>query len=282
MSETNNEDSIDRYAVFGNPISHSKSPQIHSAFAQQTGQNLVYTAELAEVEDFEECVAAFVKNNGKGINITVPFKQQAWQLATQRSSRAERAGAVNTIIVKNDGSYFGENTDGIGLVRDLINNHQIPLSGKNILIIGAGGAVRGVIEPIMENNPDVLVIANRTVAKALQLADDFSDLGNISGCGFDELDGNSFDIVINGTSASLHGELPPLPDKLFSDNACAYDMMYAAEPTIFMQWASQHGAENVFDGLGMLVEQAAESFNLWRGVLPETQPVISAIKNALK
>lgn len=282
MSETNNKESIDRYAVFGNPISHSKSPQIHSAFAQQTGQNLIYTAELAEVENFEAAVKAFVKNNGKGINITVPFKQQAWHLASQRSSRAERAGAVNTIIVKNDGSYFGDNTDGIGLVRDLINNHQIPLSGKKILIIGAGGAVRGVIEPIMENNPDVLVIANRTVAKALQLADDFSDLGNISGCGFDELEGNSFDVVINGTSASLHGELPPLPDKLLSDNACAYDMMYAAEPTVFMEWAKQHGAEFIFDGLGMLVEQAAESFNLWRGVQPETQFVIDSIRASLK
>ena len=156
------------------------------------------------------------------------------------------------------------------------------ISGKKILIIGAGGAVRGVIEPIMENNPDVLVIANRTVAKALQLADDFSDLGNISGCGFDELEGNSFDIVINGTSASLHGELPPLPDKLLSDNACAYDMMYAAEPTVFMEWAKQHGAEFIFDGLGMLVEQAAESFNLWRGVQPETQFVIDSIRASLK
>ena len=276
------ENKVDRYAVFGNPIAHSKSPQIHSLFAEQTGQALIYTAELAEVEDFEDRVKAFVKNNGKGLNITVPFKQQAWQLATQRSSRAERAGAVNTIIIKNDGSYFGENTDGIGLVRDLTNNHKITLKQKKVLILGAGGAVRGVIEPIMAEQPEQLVIANRTVEKALQLAEDFSDLGNISGSGFAELEGQSFDIVINGTSASLHGDLPPLPDKLFSDNACAYDMMYAAEPTIFMQWSSEHGAENVFDGLGMLVEQAAESFNLWRGVQPETQAVITTIKNSLK
>ena len=276
------EDKIDRYAVFGNPISHSKSPQIHSAFAQQTGQNLVYTAELAEVENFEQAVKAFIKNNGKGINITVPFKLQAWQLATQRSARAERAGAVNTIIVRNDGSYFGENTDGIGLVRDLSNNHQIKLKQKKILILGAGGAVRGVIEPIMEKNPAELVIANRTVEKAIQLAEEFSDLGNITGCGFDELKNQSFDVVINGTSASLHGDMPPLPDTLFNDNACAYDMMYAAEPTVFMEWASQHSAANVFDGLGMLVEQAAESFNLWRGVQPETKPVINAIRASLK
>ena len=276
------ENKVDRYAVFGNPISHSKSPQIHSLFAEQTGQALIYTAELAEVEDFEDRVKAFVKNNGKGLNITVPFKQQAWQLATQRSSHAERAGAVNTIIIKNDGSYFGENTDGIGLVRDLTNNHKITLKQKKVLILGAGGAVRGVIEPIMAEQPEQLVIANRTVEKALQLAEDFSDLGNISGSGFAELEGQSFDIVINGTSASLHGDLPPLPDKLFSDNACAYDMMYAAKPTVFMEWSSQHSAKNVFDGLGMLVEQAAESFNLWRGVQPETQAVITTIKNSLK
>ncbi|MCK5001421.1 MAG: shikimate dehydrogenase [Gammaproteobacteria bacterium] len=273
---------MDHYAVFGNPISHSKSPQIHTLFAQQTGQILIYTAELAEVDNFEEAVNAFVANNGKGINITVPFKQQAWQLAAQRSSRAERAGAVNTIIVKQGGSYFGENTDGVGLARDLSNNHQIELKQKKILILGAGGAVRGVIEPIMEKNPAELVIANRTVEKAIQLAEDFSDLGDIIGCGFDALEDQSFDIVINGTSASLQGDLPPLPDALFNDNACAYDMMYSEKPTVFMEWASQHGAENVFDGLGMLVEQAAESFNLWRGVQPETQPVIDAIRNSLK
>ena len=276
------ENKIDRYAVFGNPISHSKSPQIHSAFAEQTGQNLVYTAELAEVENFEETVKAFVKNNGKGINITVPFKQQAWQLATQRSARAERAGAVNTIIVKDDGSYFGENTDGIGLVRDLTENHQIELKGKRILVLGAGGAVRGVIEPILNEIPAELVIANRTVSKALQLAVDFSDLGKISGCGFDDLEGDTFDVVINGTSASLHGDLPPLPDHLFSDNACAYDMMYSAKPTVFMAWTEQHGAKKIFDGLGMLVEQAAEAFSLWRGVQPETKTVIEAIRASLK
>ena len=276
------ENKIDRYAVFGNPISHSKSPQIHSLFAEQTGQNLIYTAELTEVESFEEAVKTFVKNNGKGINITVPFKQQAWQLATQRSSRAERAGAVNTIIVKDDGSYFGENTDGVGLVRDLSNNHQIELKQKKILILGAGGAVRGVIEPIMKKNPAELVIANRTVEKAIQLAKDFSDLGKISGCGFDALENQSFDIVINGTSASLHGDLPPLPNGLFKNNAYAYDMMYAAKPTVFMEWASQHGAAKVFDGLGMLVEQASESFNLWRGVQPDAKPVIEAIRTSLK
>ena len=276
------ESKIDRYAVFGNPISHSKSPQIHTTFAEQTGQELVYTAELAEVDSFEKAVKTFVENNGKGLNITVPFKQQAWQLCDLRSSRAERAGAVNTIIVKDDGSYFGENTDGIGLVRDLINNHHIELKDKRILILGAGGAVRGVIEPILNEKPTALVIANRTVSKALQLSADFDDIGKISGCGFDELEGQLFDVVINGTSASLHGDLPPLPDNLFNDNACAYDMMYAAKPTVFMEWANQHSAEKIFDGLGMLVEQAAESFTLWRGVPPKTKPVIFAIRDSLK
>ena len=272
---------IDRYAVFGNPIAHSKSPQIHTQFAEQTGQELIYSAELAEVENFEARVNEFVSDNGKGLNITVPFKGQAWEITSQRSERAERAGAVNTIIVQQDGSYFGENTDGVGLVRDLTNNHHINLKDKRILIIGAGGAVRGVIEPIMQQAPAELYIANRTFPKALELAVDFSDLGKIKGCGFDALEGQSFDIVINGTSASMHGELPPLPVNLFRENACAYDMMYAAEPTIFMKWASQHGAVNVFDGLGMLVEQAAESFSLWRGVDPDTKPVIDMIRASL-
>ncbi len=274
-------DNIDRYAVFGNPINHSRSPQIHTLFAEQTGQTLSYSAELAEVDDFEVRVRAFVDHNGKGLNITVPFKQQAWQLADHRSPRAERAGAVNTLMVEADGRFFGDNTDGTGLVRDLTNNHHIKLSSQRILIIGAGGAVRGVIEPILSEHPAELVIANRTVEKALQLAEDFSDLGKITGCGFEQLEDRTFDVVINATSASLHGELPPLPNGLFTTNACAYDMMYAAEATVFMRWASEHGAEQVFDGLGMLVEQAAESFRLWRGVQPRTRPVIDAIRNSL-
>ena len=276
------ENKFDRYAVFGNPIAHSKSPQIHTQFAEQTGQELIYSAELAEVETFEARVNEFVSDNGKGLNITVPFKGQAWEICTTRSERAQRAGAVNTIIVQANGEYFGENTDGLGLVHDLIKNHQVELKGKRVLILGAGGAVRGVIEPIMQQAPAELYIANRTFPKALELAVDFSDLGKVKGCGFDALEGQSFDVVINGTSASLHGELPPLPDNLFRENACAYDMMYAAKPTVFMDWASQHGAAKVFDGLGMLVEQAAESFNLWRGVQPEAKPVIDAIRASLK
>ena len=273
-------DSQDRYAVFGNPVGHSKSPDIHSQFAAQTGQSLIYTAELIELDQFAESVTAFAANNGKGLNITVPFKQEAWQLATERSSRAERAGAVNTLLIK-DNTLFGDNTDGLGLVRDLIDNHNQNINNQHILIVGAGGAVRGVIEPILELKPAELVIANRTVEKAWQLAKDFSELGNISGCSLEALDAQHFDIVINGTSASLHGDLPPLPNTLFNNNACAYDMMYAAHPTPFMQWAKQNGVVHVYDGLGMLVEQAAESFRLWRGVTPETRPVIQSIRDSL-
>ena len=270
-------DTIDRYAVFGNPIEHSKSPFIHARFAEQTGQQLIYTAERVDVGDFNNAVARFAENNGKGLNITVPFKQDAWQLATQRSQRAQRAGAVNTLVINGKGDYFGDNTDGIGLVRDLVNNHGLQLEGKSILIIGAGGAVCGVIEPLLAGKPAALTIANRTKEKALQLAKDFSDLGNIKACGLDEFGTSSYDIVINGTSASLSGEMLALPATLITENTFCYDMMYATEPTPFMHWAQQHGAKHVVDGKGMLVEQAAESFRLWRGCEPETAPVIEAL-----
>ncbi|RKZ60712.1 MAG: shikimate dehydrogenase [Gammaproteobacteria bacterium] len=272
---------IDRYAVFGNPIKHSKSPQIHKLFAEQTGQSLTYTAELAEAGQFDQAIKEFIKNNGKGLNITVPFKEDAWSCATQRSDRAQRAGAVNTLMLQQDGSLFGDTTDGIGLVRDLIQNHNIQIKAKDILLIGAGGAVRGVLEALLEQQPASLLIANRTKQKAVQLANDFSDLGQINGCGLDEINETSFDIVINGTSASLQGDIPPLPETIFKSNACSYDMMYAADATPFMQWSTDNGATKIFDGLGMLVEQAAESFYIWRNVRPETKPVIQNIREQL-
>jgi len=274
-------DSLDRYAVFGNPIKHSKSPQIHTLFAQQTGQALTYTAELAEISQFDSAVNDFIKNNGKGLNITVPFKEDAWQLADRHSDRARRAGAVNTLKLEQDGGLYGDTTDGIGLVQDLLQNHNIQIKDKRILIIGAGGAVRGVLEAILEQQPDSLLITNRTRNKALKLAGDFSDLGNISGCGLDELENKKFDIVINGTSASLQGDLPPIPGEVFNAGACSYDMMYAAQATVFMQWSKENGATQVFDGLGMLVEQAAEAFYIWRGVKPETASVIEQIRDSL-
>ncbi len=275
-------DNIDRYAVFGNPIAHSKSPDIHRQFAEQSKQRLSYTAEHIELDAFEKSVRDFPKQNGKGLNITVPFKQQAWSIADQLSEQAERAGAVNTLIFSEQGTITGDTTDGIGLVRDLVENHKIEISNKRVLIIGAGGAVRGVIEPMLQQSPSILLIANRTTEKAIQLEKDFSDLGNIKGCGLDQLNSDCFDIVINGTSASLQGDLPPLPDTLFCDNACAYDMMYSADPTVFMDWSKQRGAKHVFDGLGMLVEQAAKSFQLWRNVKPDTAPVIKNLRASLQ
>lgn len=276
---------IDHYAVFGNPVSHSKSPQIHTLFARQTEQSLIYTAELAEIGAFDQAVKTFISNNGKGLNITVPFKEDAWKTATRRSQRAQRAGAVNTLILQTDGSLFGDTTDGTGLVRDLVDNHDIQLTGKDILLIGAGGAVRGVLESILEQKPASLLITNRTADKAIRLADDFSDLGNIKGCGLNDTEStfshSNFDIVINGTSASLKGDLPALPDSIFRENSCSYDMMYSAVATPFMRWSIDNGAKNAFDGLGMLVEQAAESFYLWRKVKPETKQVIKYIRKLL-
>lgn len=272
---------IDRYAVFGNPIAHSKSPQIHKLFAEQTKQSLVYTAELAEIGHFELAVNDFIKNNGRGLNVTVPFKEDAWSLATEHSDRARRAAAVNTMVLRPDGRLYGDTTDGIGLVRDLVQNHNIQIRDKDILIIGAGGAVRGVLEALLEQQPKSLLVTNRTKQKAVQLAADFAELGNINGCGLDEINETDFDIVINGTSSSLQGELPPLPASIFRKHSCSYDMMYSAQATPFMQWSTDNGAEKVFDGLGMLVEQAAESFYIWRNVRPETKPVIQQIRKLL-
>ena len=269
---------IDRYAVFGNPIAHSKSPQIHTLFAEQTKQSLIYTAELAEIGQFDQAVKDFINNGGKGLNVTVPFKEDAWNCAAQRSQRAQRAGAVNTLKLQDDDTLFGDTTDGTGLVRDLMQNHRVQIKDKNILLIGAGGAVRGVLQALLEQQPASLLIANRTRHKAVQLADDFSDLGAISGCGLNEINETNFDIVINGTSASLQGDLPPIPETIFRSDAVSYDMMYSAQATPFMQWSSTHGAAQVFDGLGMLVEQAAESFYIWRDVKPETKSVIKQLR----
>lgn len=271
---------IDRYAVMGNPIAHSKSPLIHSEFARQTGQKLVYTAELVALGALSQAVAAFQSANGKGLNITVPFKQDAFQLAHELSPRAKRAGAVNTLVLRGAQNYFGDTTDGAGLLNDLLHN-QIKLARQHILLLGAGGAVRGVIEPLLQQNPARLVIANRTASKAVQLATDFADLGTTHGCGFDDLSGDKFDLVINGTSASLQGELPPLPDKLLARESVVYDMMYGVGATPFMLWGATQGARTL-DGLGMLVEQAAESFFIWRGVRPQTRSVIDLIRASLK
>jgi shikimate dehydrogenase len=269
----------DLYAVMGNPINHSKSPQIHSAFADQTGQDLIYSAILVPLKKFKHEANSFFRN-GLGLNVTVPFKEDAWQYADTYSSRALRAGAVNTLIKREDGSIHADNTDGIGMVRDITVNHGCAIMGKRVLVLGAGGAVRGILEPVLEEKPLEVVVANRTVAKAQNLAKDFADVGKIIGCGFDEIQGR-FDLIINGTSASLSGELPPIPASVVDQDTTCYDMMYGAEPTVFNQWAKNQNAAATLDGLGMLVEQAAESFNAWRGVRPESAPVIITIRNSL-
>jgi len=275
-----------RYAVIGNPIAHSKSPRIHGLFAEQTGESVVYEALLAPIDNFTDSVDAFRAQGGCGLNVTVPFKQDAWAYASQHSARAQIAGAVNTLIFQPDSPCLGDNTDGVGLVNDLINNHGLDLGNCHILLLGAGGAIRGVLQPLLEAGPAHLLIANRTTQRALDLANSFTDYGPVSGCGLDQLQdqlpANGFDLVINGTSASLQGKLPPLPDQLLAANATVYDMMYSAEPTAFVAWGKKHGAAQSLDGLGMLVEQAAESFYLWRGVRPATQPVIDAMRKELR
>lgn len=271
---------FDRYAVMGNPIAHSKSPEIHKYFARQTGQQMSYDAILVERGKFPDAVATFRAHGGKGLNVTVPFKLEAWALAEIRSPRAELAGSVNTFLWQSDGKLFGDNTDGAGLVRDLIVNHGVQLAGMSILLLGAGGAARGVLHPLLEQRPLRLVIANRTPEKAVSLAGEFSDYGPISGGGFKDVAEQRFDLVINATAASLAGEVPPISDTTLRAGGCCYDMMYADEPTAFLGWGKQHGAGLAIDGLGMLVEQAAESFYLWRGLRPDTLPVIRALRQS--
>ncbi|MCK5718122.1 MAG: shikimate dehydrogenase [Thiomargarita sp.] len=273
---------IHHYAVMGNPITHSKSPLIHHTFAQQIGTVLKYHIDYSTIlvgtqtGDFEKAVQIFLENGGKGLNITVPFKQEAWKLATQQSERAKRAGAVNTLWFKEE--WIGDNTDGVGFIRDLSQNHGCAFQGKRVLILGAGGAVRGILQPLLAEKPIHCVIANRTVSKAEQLSHLFADMGNITASSYEALEGSSYDVIINGTSASLQGELPPLADNLLHATGCCYDMMYSHTDTPFIQWAKQQGCVLAIDGLGMLVEQAAESFYLWHGVKPNTVPVIQQIR----
>ncbi len=271
----------DRYAVFGNPIKHSKSPLIHTAFAEQTHQTLSYNAMLVPEDGFDEAVDNFLTGEGKGLNITVPFKEDAWKKAESHSDRARLAGAVNTLYRNAAGQLCGDNTDGLGLVADITLNNGGEIRGKDLLILGAGGAVRGVLEPILAHNPARVVIANRTLARAEVLVEVFQGLGEIEACGFDQLAGQQFDLVINGTAASLQGEVPPLPDDLLREGAWCYDMMYGAEITAFNQWATDHGAKKAIDGLGMLVEQAAESFSIWRGIRPDTSELIQELRHQL-
>ena len=267
------------YAVFGNPIKHSKSPVIHSAFARQFDEEITYRALSIDIDQFEARVTSFFAGGGCGLNVTVPFKERAYAMADEASDRARRAGAANCLIPIGDGRLRADNTDGIALVRDMVATQGWQLSGRRTLIIGAGGAVRGILQPLMAEGPQSIVIANRTAQKAHDLAEEFSDTAiPVSGCGLQDIAGQTFDLIISGTSAGLRGELPDLPDIILSDRCCCYDLGYGAEPTPFMRWSAGKAAWAVADGLGMLVEQAAESYFLWRGRRPSTSEVIQQLR----
>ncbi|HEY9034039.1 MAG TPA: shikimate dehydrogenase [Pseudomonadales bacterium] len=268
----------DAYAVFGNPVEHSKSPLIHRLFAEQTGQQMHYDKQLVALDGFVAAVQAFVAAGGKGLNITVPFKEEAYRLADSLSKRARQAGAVNTLLVDGQGQLHGDNTDGVGMLRDITANLGWPVAGKTVLLLGAGGAVRGVLGPLLEQQPARVLLANRTLAKAQHLAQAFSRQGSIEALGFDQLPWHGIDLIINGTSASLAGSVPPIPAACIGANSHCYDMMYGPQLTPFLAWAQQQGCRQLADGLGMLVEQAAEAFFLWRGVRPATAPVIEALR----
>ena len=273
---------MDKYVVFGNPISHSKSPLIHSLLAEQTAQNIEYTYIEAELGKFNEAVYAFRASGGKGCNVTSPFKDDAFKLADHHTEGALLAETANTLIFNDDGTISAETTDGAGFLLDLKNNNA-PLTGKRILLIGAGGAAKGVIKPLLDTKPELLSICNRTKEKANILVERFNTFGEINAITADELENLSqpYDLIINSTSASLHNQLPPVPASIFKDCSFVYDMAYANEPTIFINWAKEQGAQTVIDGLGMLVGQAAESFEIWRQVKTDIPPILAAVRKTL-
>lgn len=271
---------IDQYAVFGHPINHSKSPRIHALFAEQTDQSLSYVAQDVPAASFINAADAFFACGGKGLNCTVPLKELAWEYADYLSDRARMSKAVNTLALQADGRILGENTDGVGLVNDLTQNHDIQLPNNRILILGAGGATRGILAPLLAFQPTQIVIANRTVSKAETIVSEFKDFDNLIACDYADLSKQQFDLIINATSASLSNQLPPLADTLLAEAGCCYDLAYSNEPTAFVRWGQARHALKSLDGLGMLVEQAAEAFAIWRGIRPDTAPVISLLENA--
>ena len=266
----------DRYAVIGNPIGHSKSPLIHGTFAQDSGQDLEYIAIEGPLDGFETAVRTFRAEGGRGMNVTAPFKVRALSLATDRLPRAQLAGAANAL--KFDGDRIdADNFDGVGLVNDIQRNLSVPLAGTRVLILGAGGAARGATLPILAQKPRALVIANRSIDKARALAAEVADDGEVVGCGYGDIGDDRYDVVINATSASLKGELPPVPSTVFGAGTLAYEMVYGKGLTPFLRLASNAGVKRVADGVGMLVEQAAEAFSWWRGVRPETRTLIDRL-----
>ena len=270
------ESQVDRYGVMGYPVSHSRSPVIHKLFALQTGQDIRYELLPVKPADLEAAIAQFRRTGGKGLNITVPHKNEVAMLVDEMSERAQIAGAVNTIAFRAD-EMFGDNTDGCGLVRDLRDNLELEIEGADILILGAGGATRGIVAPLLEAGPESVLIANRTLSKADGLAEHFRSFGPVAASRFDNVPARHFDIVINATSAGLRGESPPYPAEAIGPETVCYDLSYGLTPTPFSEWASRQGAARSIMGWGMLVEQAAESFELWRGVRPDTQPVLKQL-----
>lgn len=268
---------MDHYGLIGNPVQHSQSPLIHRLFAEQTLQQMDYSSILVSLSGLEEALIQFQDQGGKGLNITLPFKHRAFSLVDARSERAERAQAVNTILFKEDGMRYGDNTDGVGIIRDITLNHRFSIRNKRVLILGAGGAVRGILSPLLIEQPSEVILTNRTESKAVALADDFSNEGFIQACPLSLLEINSFDLVINGTSASLQGEMLDLPGSILKENSFCYDMVYGKGMTPFLKWSKEQGASLCTDGLGMLVEQAAESFYVWRNIKPNTQPVLAIL-----
>lgn len=266
---------MDQYFVVGNPIKQSKSPTIHQLFAQQTKQQLNYDKHLIEQGDFYQTIMQFKNDNIKGVNVTAPFKEEAFELCDELSEFAAKAGAVNTLIIDGD-KIKGDNTDGVGLVNDLLNN-QVPLKGKRILILGAGGAAKGVVAPILEHQPSQLIIANRTLKRAQDIASQYPN-NIIDVVTFDQLEDMSVDVVINATSAGLNGQSLPVPASIITTSVICYDMTYDKELTPFLNFAKQAGSENLIDGLGMLVGQAAKSFYLWRGVMPDVNQVVATLR----
>lgn len=272
----------DLYAVMGNPIAHSRSPEIFQYFSRQTQQELIYKKILVPINDFAETVKKFVLEGGKGLNVTLPFKQQACEMANQLTDRAKLAGAVNTLVIEENGNLIGDNTDGVGLVNDLKSNHSLVLSGTRILVLGASGAARGAIAALLHEKPAHLHVANRTEEKAENLKQIFSSLGSITASGLNDIPSQIFDLIINATSSSMHNEVPAISSKFVTPNCYCYDMFYADKPTAFQRWAKNHGAAFYYDGLGMLVEQAAEAFYVWRGIHPATAEVIKHLHQQRK
>ena len=270
---------VDRYAVVGNPVAHSLSPRIHAAFAKQTGEAIRYEAIELPVDGFVGGINQLRAQGFRGANVTVPFKQQARDLCANLSERAGTAGVVNTLIFPDSDSIEGDNTDGVGLVRDLKNNLGIELENRNILLLGAGGAARGVLQPLLAESPASLVIANRTVDRAHSLARDFAHFGNLRASAYADLPTEPYHVVINATAAGLANELPPLAPELLAETDACYDMMYRLDAdTAFQAWSKSQGIEHSHDGLGMLIEQAAEAFHRWRGVHPDTATLATELR----